>query len=132
MEITKDTAAYHDIIWFACDVAGRIIMANSREGNIPTFVAMDENRTEQLVRTLCGLHAIDRQRSSPINYDLMAEKGYYCFVNDDPYDGELYRLYAKPKKPCTMDSLDDQTRQLLALQKLDIDSESCEFFLIKG
>ena len=130
MRISKETAAYHDIIWCAYDNDGRIIVANSNEGNLPEFAAENKERTQQLAVNLCGLNAIDRQRKPEIDYDLLASKGFYCFVNDDPYDGSIYRRCAKPQVPRFLDSLDEQTKQLLSLQKLPIDADTCERFFV--
>lgn len=104
------------------------MIANSNEGRIPAFAAESEERTQQLAAQLCGLDAIGRQRI--IDYDALASRGFYCFANDDPYDGREYRLRAKPNEPRRIDALDEPTRQMLLLHKLPIDAQSSEYFLI--
>ena len=130
MRIDEITISYHNIIWFACDVTGRLIVANSNEGSIPEFVAENLERAELLADRLCGLNSIDRQRTPPIDYNFLADKGFYCFVNDDPYDGYLYQLCAKPTTPLVLDDLEKDIRELLSAQMLPIDLADCNCFSI--
>lgn len=132
MRIDYQLKAYYDILWFACDLAGNIIVANSNEGNIPEFVEADRERTEWLAKKLCHYSAIDRQRSVPIDYHALAQMGFYCFANDDPYDGSLYRFRAKPQSPRLLDSLDEDVKQLLLLQRLPMDVAACDCFVIQN
>ena len=130
MRISEYTMAYFSIIWFACDVTGRLIVANSDEGLVPEFVAENLERAELLANRLCGLNSIDRQRTPPIDYNFLADKGFYCFVNDDPYDSELYQLWAKPTTPLVLDDLEKDIRELLSAQMLPIDLADCNCFRI--
>ena len=129
MRIDEITSAYHSIIWFACDSAGHILLANSEEGAIPEFVASDRERTQQLAMQLCGIEAIDRNRALPIDYTALAARGFFCYRND-PFEGRLYHLYAKPQTPITVDALEDDLRQLLLAQRLPIDLTVCDSFFI--
>ena len=130
MRIDKTTIAYHSIIWFACDVTGRVIIANSNEGAIPAFVAENSERAQLLADRLCGLISIDRQRTPSIDYDSLADKGFYCFANNDPFDGNLYQLCAKPTTPLVLDDLEKDLRELLSAQMLPIDLGDCNYFSI--
>ncbi len=130
MRIDNNTIAYHNIIWFACDIAGHIVIANSNEGSIPEFVACDHDRAELLANKLCGLNAIDRERKPPIDYILLANRGFYCFANHDPFDGCRYTLCAKPQNPISIDALESDVRELLDSQRLPIDLSMCDYFCI--
>lgn len=121
--------AYHSVLWFACDAADHIILANSMEGSVPSFVAEEKERTEKIASMLCNLKAVDRNRGAPIDYQELADKGYYCFLNDD-YDGECYSLYAEPTKPIYLYEFDDEVRQYLQKQKLPINVENTKSFTI--
>ena len=124
------TAAYHSIVWAACDNDGHIIVADSNEGNIPSFVSESAEDAELLAQRLCGIHAVDRNRKPPIDYDLLADKGFYCFINDDPYDGAVYRLRTKPRNPICIDDLDDEIQRILSKQKLNVTAEKADCFTV--
>ncbi len=128
MQITKETAAYHSIIWFAVDSVGHIVMADSREGNIPSFASNNETITEALAQKLFCVKAVDRNRN--IAKENVAEKGFYFFAVDDPYESSSYRLIAKPQKPLLIGDLDDETKQILLGQKIDINAEETDTFTI--
>ncbi len=130
MRIDNNTAAYHSIIWFARDLAGRIIVANSMEGAIPDFAAEDKERTEGLAQRLCGIKAIDRNRTPALDYKALASMGFYCFANSDPYEGNKYDLQATPEKPRLASSLDEELQRLLAPNALPIDAETCNSFRV--
>lgn len=131
MYIDETTIAYHSIIWFACDVSGRVIVANSNEGDVPGFVAESLERAQLLADRLCGLKAIDRQRTPQIDYELFAKKGFYCFANNDPFDGKLYQLCAKPMIPLMLHDLEPDLYQLLSAQMLPINLSDCNDFYIE-
>lgn len=130
MRIDETTVAYHSIIWFACDVCGRIIIANSNEGSVPTFVSENLERAQMLANRLCGLNAIDRQRNPQIDYELLAKKGFYCAVNNDPFDGNLYQICAKPQLAITLNDLEEDIRKLLSEQTIMVDLSDCDHFYI--
>lgn len=128
MGITEATAAYHSIIWFACDSMGQIIFADSNEGAIPAFAAANEAQTLLLAQKLCGLNAIEHTRTPPIDYTLLAGMGFYCYANTDPFDGKLYHLCAKPERPIFIDDLEPELRKLLEAKKLPVNAAECDRF----
>lgn len=129
MRIDNITAAYHSIIWFACDVAGHVVIANSNEGAIPEFVACDRDRAQLLADKLCGMDAIDRERKM-LDYDVLAGRGFYCFANIDPFDGKRYELCAKPQNPIVVEKLQTDVQELLYGQRLPVDFMTCDCFYI--
>lgn len=128
MQMNYLEIAYHDVIWFACDTAGHIIAASSREGNVPDFVEKDKERAEKIAQRLMGVHAIDRCRVPPVDYAAWAQNGYFFFRGDDPYDGDLYLLCAKPEKALSLDDLDEDMRILLEKQILPINAKWVDQF----
>ena len=128
MRITKENASYHSIIWFACDTAGRILVAISNEGTIPEFVAEDENRTLLLADRLLGINAIGREETASVDCTALSAQGYYCFSCNDPYYGEVYSLVATPSIPIALTALDADIQDLLSKQMLPIDLSICDHF----
>ena len=86
MRITNCTTAYHSIFWFAVDNAGHILVADSAEGSVPSFVKENETRTEKLSRILTNINAIEHLHHNSMPIDQLAPKGYFCFRCDD-FDG---------------------------------------------
>ena len=126
MRINDNTIAYHSILWVAQDVAGHIIIALSNEGEIPAFVKENEEHTEQVARVFSDLCAVDRNRQ--LDLDLLTGKGYFCYVNDDPYEGKRYHLIAKPENPVNICDLDEKMQILLQNQMLNFNAQSDDYF----
>ena len=128
-KITNATIAYHSVLWFAHDDAGNIIVADSCEGDIPGFVKSNLQNTEFLSQALCGINAIAHTRVPPIDYQKLADMGFYCFQGDD-YDGAVYHLRATPATPVCLDDLDPAVKQILNTQKIPINVNTCQQFRI--
>ncbi len=129
MRISDNTAAYHNIIWFARDNNGNIIFAESHEGSCPEFVLEDASKTERLALLICAAKAVDRNREPAIDIDNLAARGFYCYKNDD-HDGFTYRLQKTPTNPMNFDDLPETVRRLLKNQKLPFDAAETEEFMI--
>lgn len=130
MSIDNTTASYHSVIWATCENDGHIIIANSNEGELHEFVRNNSADAEFLSRRLCGISAVDRNRKFSVNHKCLADKGFYCFINDDPYDGTIYRLCAKPQNPVHIDNPDDETQRILGNQKISVNTEKTDYFKI--
>ncbi len=118
------------MVWFAVDNAGHIIAADSNEGRAPSFVCKDAEATEFLAQMLLGIQAVDRNRKPSHSKENIATKGFYFFTIDDPYEDSLYHLIAKPQKPLHIDELDDEVRQILLNQSIDINAAETDKFKI--
>lgn len=129
MRITNYTAAYHSIFWFAVDNAGHILVADSSEGSVPSFVEEDETRTEKLSRILANKNAIEHLHHNSMPIDQLASKGYFYFRGDD-FDGTLYHLVAKPDSPMNIRDLDAEAQRLLNMQKVPFIIENTDHFTI--
>lgn len=129
MRNTNDTAAYHSIFWFASDNVGHILVADSSEGSVPSFVKEDETRTEKLSRILTNKNAIEHLHHNSMPIDQLASKGYFCFRCDD-FDGTLYHLVAKPDCPMHIRDLDAEAQRLLNMQKVPFVIENTDHFTI--
>ena len=119
MRITREEISYNNILWFAIDDENNVILAQSFESEVPKFVSENALKAEQLAKLLCGVKAIDRNRAPAIDCDLMTEKGYYCFLCNDPYE-DAYRLYKTPPKPIKLYQLPRAAQDILINQTLSI------------
>lgn len=86
MRINDVTESYFDILWFAHDTAGNILVAQSLGSGIPGLAECDEERTVMIAERLSGLKAIDRERSSEQENRLASRLGFYHYIADDPYE----------------------------------------------
>lgn len=125
--ITKETLAYHRVLWFAHDNQGNIIMADSCEGDVPSFVKNSLENTEYLAQALCGMRAVTHTGEASIDYCQWADWGFYCFRSDD-YDGSVYHLCATPTAPIRLDDLDPAVKQMLSTQKIPVNIDKCQQF----
>ena len=129
MKITDYTAAYCSIIWFAIDDSGRILVADSDEGEIPSFAKEDEARTQQISNIFLNSSAIRQKPQPAINFEELAAKGFYCFRCDN-YDGTTYHLCARPTHKLNFSELNGETQKLLQTQKVDFDIDNVNSFQI--
>ena len=58
---------YYNIIWFAIDVVGNVIVAQSLESEIPEFVKCDAEKTMTISEKLYCPRAIDREGKNLID-----------------------------------------------------------------
>ena len=116
-------------MWFAYDNIENIIVANSCEGDVPSFVKNSLENAEFLSQSLCGMSAIAHTRVPPIDYRKLANAGFYCFQGDD-YDGSLYHACATPAIPIRIADLDPAVQQVLRSQKILINVNECQEFRI--
>lgn len=104
---------YMDIIWFASDIAGNIVVARSLESEIPEFVKNDADGTSAIAEMLSFPKAISRDRKKQFDFEAMAERcGFYYFVGDHPHES-IYRLISSPSIPANIRSQSDEIKLLL-------------------
>lgn len=123
--INDSEIAYSDILWFAVDRNGYVILANSLEGDIPQYVKENAGKAEFLAQELLGEPAIKHAR----NFCLTTDFIYYA--NTDSYDGKKYTRIFVPKNPVHINNLSHEIRELLSIQTLDIDSRVSQSFCVQ-
>lgn len=121
---------YYNIIWFAKDVCGNIIVAQSLESDIPEFIKSDAAKALMISEKLSCPRAIDREGKNLIDKEKMASLyGFYCYSADDPYESK-YRIVAIPQKPRKIDSMPDYIKKLLVDNLVPFDASLTECFKI--
>ncbi|MBO7503680.1 MAG: hypothetical protein J6U38_04860 [Clostridia bacterium] len=130
MEINEVTMGYFDIIWFAKDRDGNVLVGSSLESDIPAFVKSSRERAEQAAMELFGIHAVDRQRWPA--FDIMKqveEKRFYLYVANDAFES-IYRRIYEPSGPARFDELPDSIRECLRENIVPFSASETETFTI--
>ena len=116
--------SYSDILWFAVDQNGYVILANSMEGDVPIFVKEDVQKAEYLTQTLLGEPAVKHARKYQI------DKSFIYFANTDPFNDKIYSCILVPEEPVHIDSLDIEIKRVLSEQVIEIDARVDQSFMI--
>ncbi len=124
MRITDYEKEYSNILWFATDIGGNVIFAQSLESDVPEFVCRNKEKSERLAELLC-----DGNDGNISEY--LCSKGLYHYIADDPYES-VYRRVQIPANPVKAESLTKEIKDLMSENVLMINAETCLSFEVVG
>ena len=123
---------YMDVIWFAVDRDGHVIVARSMESEIPEFVKCSSERTTAVAERLSFPRAVGRDRCGAFDAVKAVEGcGFYYYIADDPFD-TVYRRVGMPERPCRAADLSWDVQELLANNRVAFSAAERPSFTICG
>ena len=123
---------YYNIIWFAIDVVGNVIVAQSLESEIPEFVKCDAEKTMTISEKLYCPRAIDREGKNLIDKEKMSSLyGFYCYVADDPYES-VYRIASIPSRSKNIAAMPEYIKEMLTDNLVPFDASITDRFKISN
>ncbi len=122
-----------DILWFARDTEGYLVLANSRGGSVPEFALASAENTIRFAEQFCSLDAVAVRRDLPLDVDKMTSVyGLTCYVTGDA-PGEGYRVAGRPAKRRTrFQDLPEHLRQLIPDSRLPFRAAETGSFRVCG